>query len=132
MSESPENKPDPQAPDPEPAEQALEKKTARIISDRPRRKAIKLDWPVEFDGKIYESVDIKRCSGAEVDDFLERIRNGEGAGMPPMIDCPIEVWDAMDDDDRFKVDKEGWVFFPLRLREFMPSNPGQSDDTSDM
>lgn len=105
-------------------EAPVELKEARIVSPKERHKDVPLDWPVEFDGKLYESVRIRRVTGREVETFLRTIGSlapGEPAPPPPMVDCPAEVYDQLDDDDRLKVEEELLPFLPRRLLEVVES-----------
>ncbi len=104
-----------------------EKKTARIVSDKPRHKTIPLEWPVEFGGKVYDSVRIVRLTAGDVARFQDEIesllksdprarvrfplfKDGEGN------DIPQEVMDAMDSDDRDSLDEAAASFLPRRFR----------------
>jgi len=95
-------------------------KEAKIVAPKERHIDVPLDWPIEFDGKTYDSVRIRRVTGREVEQFLSALAAAkEGALLlpPPMLDCPIEVYDALDDDDRFKIEEAMLSFFPRRMRE---------------
>lgn len=88
----------------------------RHTSDAPRSKFIALEWPVEFDGRIYHQIRVHRVTGKEMRDFMEKLRTGDGAVMPPMIDCPLEVWEGMDADDQLTIDEAAAEFMPKRLK----------------
>jgi len=106
---------------------------ARIIKPEGRTATVKLDWPVEFDGKIYEEITIRRLIGREVEEFLEAIntrKDGDPRSKPPMIDCPVEVYSEMDDDDRLRVEEAMLPFLPLRLQRMVASTPSTAGDTS--
>lgn len=90
---------------------------ARIVSDKPRSKDVPIDYPVEFDGKVWESIPMERSSGDQVAEYWEALREGKEL-VPVGIKVPIEVWRKMDDDDRWRV--EGIYdddFFPQRLKD---------------
>lgn len=100
---------------------------ARIVSDRPRFKTIDLDWPVEFDGKIYKSVQIVRLTAGDVARFQDEIEallksDPNGRVRFPLFkdedgnDIPQEVMDAMDSDDRDNIDEAAASFLPRRFR----------------
>jgi hypothetical protein len=89
---------------------------ARFVGGAPRAKMIPLEWPVEFDGKLWTEIRIRRASGKEVRDYLEQLRTSEADVLPPMIDCPIEVWNALDADDQLTIDEAAAEFMPKRLR----------------
>ena len=89
---------------------------AKIISPKERSTSVALEWPVEFDGTTYESITIRRCSGKEVADFISAAASGDVTHLKaPMIDCPPEVYDSMDDDDRLRLEEALLPFLPLRL-----------------
>jgi hypothetical protein len=90
---------------------------AKIVSAIPRSKEIALDWPVEFDGKMYDAITVRRVSAAEVSTYVSLISQGDPAAAKlPTIDCPLEVWRALDADDAAKVEEACVDFLPLRLK----------------
>lgn len=97
------------------ADEEIKPPVARIVSPKEREKMVPLEYPVEFDGVLYEQVKVRRASGKEVQAYMDRMRNGDANAVPPMVDCPQEVWDAMDDDDQVTVDQAARPFWPRRL-----------------
>lgn len=94
-------------------------KLAKIITPKERHIDVPLEWPVEFDGQVYESVRIRRVTGREVEAFIHAATAaGENspAPKPPMLDCPVEVYEALDDDDRLAVEEALTPFLPRRLK----------------
>lgn len=89
---------------------------ARIVSDKPREKFVPLEYPVDSDGKLYEEIRIHRVSGKEMAEFFDRVRGHDGFVMPPMVDCPPEVWEALDADDQMTIDEAAQAFMPKRLK----------------
>jgi hypothetical protein len=99
-------------------------KEAKIVSTRERHADVSLDWPVEFDGKTNATIRVRRVTGLEVETFLKEIGALKGDApmlKPPMIDCPIEVYEALDDDDRLRVEEAMVAFLPRRLTEVAAS-----------
>lgn len=94
-----------------------EKPVARIVTKLPREKVIPLEFPVEFDGKMIEAITVRRLSGSEVQAYIESVQVGYRSTRVPTIDCPDEVFEAMDDDDRYTVEVAALDFLPRRLRE---------------
>jgi hypothetical protein len=88
---------------------------ARIVSPKEREKMVPLEYPVEFDGKLYTEIRVHRVTGKEVETYMNLVRSGNSSAVAPMVDCPQEVWDAMDDDDQEAVDRAARPFFPRRL-----------------
>lgn len=104
---------------------------AKIKTDLPRDKLVPLDWPVEFDGKTYAEIRIRRLTGQEVQDFIDLLQRCGGSNpQPPMIDCPLEVYRAMDDDDRYRVEEASVDFFPRRLRDMAESTLASAEESS--
>ena len=100
---------------------------ARIVSERPRHKTIRLEWPVEFRGKVYAEVNVARLTAADVSKFQAEIetllKNDPDARVrfPLFRDeennvIPDEVLDAMDSDDRDALDEVAVNFLPRRYR----------------
>lgn len=102
---------------------------ARIVSDLPREKMIPLQYPLEFDGQLISEVRVRRVSGKEVQDYMDAIGRDESP-VPPMFDCPMEVYDAMDDDDRMTLDKEAVPFLPRRLKAIAAQALASGEDMS--
>lgn len=105
MSDNEENK----------VEQPAEMPVARIVSQTERERMVKLAWPVEYDGKVWAEIRVRRVTGKEVSAYFAKLRDGDTEAVAPMIDCPQEVWDAMDDDDQVAVDDAARPFWPRRL-----------------
>jgi hypothetical protein len=89
---------------------------AKVIYSGEHEKLVPLEWPIEFDGKVYDQIRVHRVSGKQVRDFLEALRTSEADILPPMIDCPMEVWNALDADDQETVDLAAMEFTPKRLK----------------
>lgn len=90
-----------------------------------RRRCVKLQWPLEYEGKIFDEVILRRLSSEEV---AEWIASDGKNGLPIYVDAdgapiPRAIIDALDDDDMFEVDKVVRDFFPLRFL-------GSQDDAS--
>lgn len=92
------------------------KPVARFAGDRPREKSIPLEWPIEFGDEIYETVTVRRCTGAEIADYVLAQVRGESP-LFPGISCPIEVYNALDADDLEAVDEVVRDFLPRRFRQ---------------
>lgn len=103
---------------------------ARIVSTDVREKIVPLAWPVEFDGKIWTEIKVRRVTGKEVAAYFDKMREGDAESVAPMIDCPQEVWDAMDDDDQVTVDEAARPFWPRRLVQALGLSRELGGDTS--
>lgn len=100
----------------------------QIVSPTPREAWVDLAHPLEVDGLRIDKVRIKRCTGGEVQRFVEMMQvalskpPGERL-MPivPVVDLPTEIYWALDDDDRLAVDEAYAPFLPRRLRDWAES-----------
>lgn len=100
----------------QPAAEPAPPPTAKVIYSGEHEKLVPLEWPIEFDGKVYDQIRVHRVSGKQVRDYLEALRTSQTDILPPMIDCPIEVWNALDADDQETVDLAAAEFTPKRLK----------------
>lgn len=96
----------------------------RFCGTRPREKLVPLDYPVEYDGKVYDGIRVRRMTVAEVGAFIEAA-GGEDAKTArlPMFDAPPEVLDALDADDAERVNEVVRDFLPRALRPEGASRP---------
>jgi hypothetical protein len=92
----------------QPAAEPSPAPVAAFVGGPPREKMVPLEWPVELDGNEWTEIRIRRASGKEVRDYLEQLRTSEADVLPPMIDCPIQVWNALDADDHDTIDRAQW------------------------
>ena len=88
----------------------------KFVGDRPRFRTVPLEWPVEYDGKTYSEVSVRRMTAGEVMNFIEQATNG-GSPRLPIFDVPPEVIDALDADDADNVNKAVNDFLPRALRQ---------------
>jgi hypothetical protein len=95
-----------------PAVMPAQVEAPKFAGGKSRSKTIVLDWPVEFAGKTYEQITVRRMTGAEVSAWA----NSAGSESLPMFDCPQEVVDALDADDAEAVSKAVIDFLPRRMR----------------
>ncbi|PZP57698.1 MAG: hypothetical protein DI604_34410, partial [Delftia acidovorans] len=106
---------------------------AKIVTPKERHIDVPLEWPIEFNGQIYESVRIRRVTGREVEAFIRgatAVGPNDPAPVPPMLDCPAEVYEALDDDDRMTVEEQMLPFLPRRLAAVLASTLATTNTTS--
>ena len=89
---------------------------ARIVGGKPREQLVPIEYPVEFDGKVWDAIPIRRITGKELSTYFEKIAEGGDFSLPPVVACPVEVWEAMDADDQQAVDAVATAFMPRRLK----------------
>lgn len=83
------------------------------IDGRPREVQVKLDWPIEYDGKVWDIITVRRVTSAELSAFIE---SPEGSAFPN-IDCPRDLLDHLDAEDGFKIEEMAQSFFPRRSQQ---------------
>lgn len=107
------------------SEAAKKQKVASIVTTTKRSKTHPLKYEVEFNGVVYKEVSIKRCTAKEISEYNDILRayiDEEAQGMspvPPWIDIPQEVYDAMDDDDNYDLEEAAADFIPRRLMNLL-------------
>jgi hypothetical protein len=106
------------------------KSEARFLGTAPREKLVRLEYPFELDGQEWNEVRLRRATGVEVENYMDALQRGEKV-IPPMFDFPMEVYDAMDDDDRFAVDEAVIPFLPRRLKAAAEQSSPAIGPTSD-
>lgn len=115
----------------------------RYVSDKPRHATITLDWPIEFEGTTYTEIGLRRLTAGEVAAFMDAARAKVEADpdanprAPIFVDAngepiPDALFDALDDDDGFKLDEAAQGFLPRRFQgapRVSDSTPTDGSDT---
>lgn len=106
----------------------------RFVAGKLREKRVALEWPVEYGGKTYEAIVVRRLTGQEVADFLDQLA-ATGKDDPtakiqfPMFfgedgeRVPDELMGALDDDDAETIAQVTVDFLPRRFRGLQGSAP---------
>ena len=108
---------------------------AQFLSDRPRSKTIDLSWPISFDGRVYQAITLIRLTAGDVSKFQDELEallrdNPDAALRFPIFrdetgaPIPAAVLDALDDDDRFELDRAAADFLPRRFRGIAEPSSG--------
>lgn len=100
---------------------------AKFVNEEGRSRLVPLEYPVDFNGRLYSEIKVHRVTGGEMDAYMKSLQAG-AVSLPPVIDCPIEVWDAMDADDQLAVDRAADAFMPRRLKALMKSAPAAGEE----
>jgi hypothetical protein len=100
-----------------------------FVGGKPRLRTIALDWPVEYDGKVYSRIHLQRLTAKEVADWVESIKDKQDVRFPLYRDddgnqIPDVVLDGMDDDDLTALNEAAADFLPRRFRGVMASDSG--------
>lgn len=93
-----------------------------FVAGKSRSETVKLEWPLEYDGKIYEQITITRPTTADLEAWRNRLAQMRAEGRDtdkerlPMFDAPGAVIDALDPDDDLAVSEVAERFLPRRFR----------------
>lgn len=90
-----------------------EKPAPRLLGVRST--VVPLDFPVDYDGKVYSEITVTRMTGAQVIEFVNMLKESGSRANLPMFDVPREVIDALDADDAEALDEAVFNFLPHRL-----------------
>lgn len=96
----------------------------RFVNQQKRFRTIPLEWPLEYDGKIYDAITVRRMTAQEVADW-----QGSDERTLPMVEAPLAVIDALDADDALKVNEAIHDFLPHALREAIEPAPPTGEPT---
>ena len=99
----------------------------RFVGGRLREMTHRLDFPVEFRGKLYEAITLRRPNAAEVGLWFERLAAATAIDpnaslhFPIFLDdtgqpVPVEVLDFLDGEDDERIMEASADFLPPRLR----------------
>lgn len=107
----------------------------RFVGDRPRFKAIPLEWPIAYGGKEYSEIHLVRLTAKDVADYIDSFKDrdpNEAVVLPIFrdadgADIPPAVLDALDEGDRFEIDQAAVDFLPRRFRAIQESGSGPAD-----
>lgn len=106
-----------------------------FVNAAARRRSVKLQWPLEYDGRVYDEICVRRLTVAEVAAWVEGLKAGgenPHPHMPIYVDAagapiPDVVIDALDDDDGAALDEVVRDFLPRRFRGLQDSASGPAD-----
>jgi hypothetical protein len=110
---------------------ADEPPVAKIVTTKEIDRLVTLEWPIEFNGKVYDQIRVRRITGHQWQAYVEAMTDSKvESPVPPTIDCPQEVWDVMDADDMDTVGIASMDFMPRRMKAAADQTPSNGDDTS--
>lgn len=90
----------------------------RFVSEVGRSQVVKLEWPLEYEGKVWDQITVRRLTAREVDVAVEASRAGQDDTLP-IFDAPTAVLDALDADDSQRLNEVAKSFFPRALKASM-------------
>ncbi|MCJ2080761.1 phage tail assembly protein [Methylobacterium sp. J-090] len=114
----------------------------QFIGGKIRRTTITLDYPIEFEGTTYTEIGLRRLTAGEVAAFMDAAREMVEADAnanpraPIFVDTngepvPDGLFDALDDDDGFKLDEAAKDFLPRRFQAVPRASDSTPTDGSD-
>lgn len=89
---------------------------ARHTRAAERSEIVPLEWPIEFEGKTWTAIEVRRMTVGEISAYLSKFKDGELVRRFPMFDAPEPVLDALDGDDEDKLTEVAGRFLPQRFR----------------
>ncbi|ACB96731.1 phage tail assembly protein [Beijerinckia indica] len=102
----------------------------RFIGGKTRVKTIRLEYPLEYNGREYREISIARLTVKDVEEFIESLKTRD-VRLPIYRDeagdlIPEEVLDALDDDDLVTLEAAARDFLPRRFQGLSESgsDPG--------
>lgn len=81
--------------------------------------SVKLDYPIEFDGVVFEAITVRTPNVAVLREFARAMRDapdGVDLRLPMFGDTPIAVLDALHPDDDDRLTEVAGRFLPRRFR----------------
>lgn len=113
-----------QKPAPEPARLVAKK-------GKVRSKEVPLEWPVQYDGKVYDNLVVRRPFGSDfrrMADFdPDKAEELQLASM--LTEVPIEVIEALDADDYMELQEIVKDFLPRKLKDMAKQLSGTGQST---
>jgi hypothetical protein len=97
----------------------------RFVGAKARTMRIDFEWPIEFNGRVEDHVNLRRLTAGEVAEWMKEISSQVQSGLSlawPVLrdddDLPIPagLTDALDADDFDAVNKAVLDFLPRRFR----------------
>lgn len=116
------------------AEAAQESKPAppRLVGreGKERERVIPLEFPVEYDGKLYEELTVRRINGKDFSAMSAFDGNKESVLLASlMTSAPVEVIEALDGDDFVELQEAVEAFLPRKLRQMAEQISGTGPNT---
>lgn len=95
-------------------------------------KTVPLEYPIRDDvtGEVIDKVTLRRMTERQVREFVEKAMAGEAVELP-IADIPSEALEALDDDDRQRVEQAVLDFMPVRLRVARAAGEQQLRETQE-
>lgn len=96
---------------------------AHIVGGPDRVETITLAYPVEFNGRTWTEITLKRLTAADLKAFFDTPQR-DRVNDTPWFDAPREVLAGLDLDDEDRVMERADLFIPARFRVAPASGQG--------
>jgi hypothetical protein len=87
----------------------------RFVGGKVRSETVELDYPVEYDGKTWTHITVRRMTTQEVSEVMQNAGTDKVSDFP-MFDAPTAVMNALDADDDERVQEVAMRFLPRRFK----------------
>lgn len=94
----------------------------RFVDETGRRETVPLLWPLEYDGRVWSEIAVRRLTVAEVRAWSAKVIAAQRAGEDtsamtvPVFDAPEAVLSALDADDSDRLEEAAKRFLPRQLQ----------------
>jgi hypothetical protein len=110
----------------------------KFVGGAARLRSVPLSYPVEYDGAVYNEIVLARLTAAEVAAFQDaaaKLPDGASPEWPIYRNAdgkplPEAVLAALDDDDKFELDKALRDFLPRRFQAALANALARSTGAS--
>ncbi|THK38644.1 phage tail assembly protein [Ensifer sp. MPMI2T] len=114
------------------AAQASKPAPPRLVGKegKERERVIPLEFSVEYDGKVYEELTVRRISGKDFSAMSAFDGSKETTQLAAlMTGAPVEVIEALDGDDFVELQEAVQAFLPRKLRQMAEQLSGTGPNT---
>lgn len=98
---------------------------AHIVGGAARVETIPLAYPIEFNGRTWSAITLKRLTSADLKTYFD-MPPSDRVNDTPWFDAPREVLAALDLDDEDRVMERADRFIPARFRVAPASGQGSA------
>ncbi len=94
----------------------------RYVDESGRSEVVHLLYPIEYAGRIWAEITVRRPTAAMVRDWSRRVLAAKEAGVdtsdipPPVFDAPDAVVNFVDPDDDDRLEEVARRFLPRRFQ----------------
>jgi hypothetical protein len=102
--------------------------TARIIDRSKIEDTVTLEYPIEFNGTVWDRITVRSPAVRDIAEFSARVAASDKPNFRlPMFDAPDDVLDALHLDDEDKLNEVALRFLPRRFQADTGAKSSASD-----